>query len=73
MYRGLLHATHVLAQQVRLHKSIRYGVPLNPAQVVEANDIDDLCTTAMLTAEKTVQETKHGRHVFLPGNRKPTP
>ena len=60
IYQQLLAADQVISRQKRLCRSIRYGVPLSPAQAHEADAIDALKTRAMLTAEKRCRKLRMG-------------
>jgi hypothetical protein len=47
-----------------LQKTVRFGVPLRPAQALEANAIDTLKTKAMRQAEKKCRKLKMGGVAF---------
>ena len=64
LYRGLLHSNNAIDRQVRLHKSAQYGVPLTPAQAIEADSIDNLFTNATLTAEKKCGNSNWEEYCF---------
>jgi hypothetical protein len=63
-YQTLLHDYKVIPHQIRLQKTVKLGVPLLPAQALEANAIDAPKTKAMRQGEKKCRKLKMGGVAF---------
>ncbi len=64
VYEQLVDKHQLLHRQIKLERSILYGVPLTPAQVQEAEAIDALREMCMRKAEKRCRSLKMGAVQF---------
>ena len=70
-YRSLICQVGLPSRLGNFCQSISVGVPLTPAQAIEADAIDALRTAAMLTAECHCRKLKMGRVSFSPAMELP--